>query len=118
MPSNISLAAGGGVKHSIVPKKSYQSLVGQIWASICDIYPNCFYFFDTLDQISVTLKEDTRDKFNHFMYEFTTTTDDASFYLFADKPIYWPRPIEIKGGYKYQISILNGIVLWTGVAVQ
>jgi len=116
MPGNAITGSSQSVQYNVVNPTIYGYGQEQYPGNVTNIYPNQYYKFGTLKVISITLAERDTAIFQEYMYEFTAKYDTTEFYLkTSGANLYWPRPIEIKAGHTYQVSILNQIVLWTEV---
>lgn len=115
MPGNIILGGAGNTEYSVVTPTTYGSGSSTYYGNYADIYPNQYYKFSNLSVINITLVGANTQLYQEYMFEFTASGDDTRFTLKANFDLYWSRPIEIKAGRRYQISVVNQIVLWTGV---
>ena len=114
MPGNLGISAGG-TPWVIHPKKtiSYQGtpLVG----NSATINPNEFNKFEDMEYLKVTLGGLSANTYQEYLFEFVSVSDAMVFAIKSTEAVKWPVMIDIKNGYRYQVSVLNGVALWTEV---
>lgn len=116
MPGNINIASGSEVTYTRVNPVTYGSSSGPSTGNSMDIYPGAFYEFGTLDFLYIYEKGYVDKTFQEYMFEFTANADNMSLRITSQHTLHWPVVPEFKAGHRYQISSLNGIVLFAEVA--
>ena len=70
--------------------------------------PNTFHVWDTVDSLTLDLGTETEGILNEYFFQFESSETPTS--LTLPNSIKWTDGVpEIKSGYIYQISILNGM---------
>ncbi len=83
--------------------------------SIQDAKADTFYKFGTVGFLKFQLTDVSDIAFQEYIFEFTPSKEDMYFAITSKYPIYWVRPITLTVGHLYQVSVVNGIVMWVEV---
>ena len=117
MPGNINIASGSEVAYTRIEAKKYSSSSGPQYGNDVNIFPNQFYEFGSLDFLYVSEKGLVDKSFQEYMFEFTANKDNMNLRITSQNTLLWPVIPELKAGHRYQVSSLNGVVLFAEVAV-
>ncbi len=116
MSSNMAISAGG-VKYAKIDAQKYASSSGDVYMTSMTIDPNCYYEFNENERLYLTLKNTPAEKYEEYMFEFIPSSENFMFKLTVNRAVTWVEEPVFETGYRYQMSILNGIGRWVRVPV-
>lgn len=114
MPGNV-IINNGGVLFNYVEITQTGTPSGVINKAYFDANPNQFYKTREIDYADITLIGDDTNSYNEYMFEITYKSTNPRLKITSTTDLYWPEEITVKDGFRYQISILNGVALWIEV---
>lgn len=115
MPGNLSISQGNTTYKVIAPSTSIYS--GKVRpGNSATITANTFYEFGEVSVLKITLQSAPENAYNEYMFEFTAGGELIVVTISGTSNLKWARTPQFRVGFRYQISILNDIALWTEVA--
>lgn len=117
MPGNVNISSSGETEYISVEPIKYSTATGYQYGNNYNMYPNIFHDFGEVDFLTVNEKGHIDKTYENYMFEFTALRDNPTIKIVSTRTLYWPVVPEFLTGHKYQISELNGIVLFAEVAL-